>query len=268
MSVGSIRIAANIRASSRTDQAGGTQIGERLVDHHEAAAQLADQSLNVLDLLGVFMHVIGRDVRLVGEIQFPKSMVADDGGGERPVAGGNGELPEVGDLRGADGLQPATHTGEGFQRVAVAGGALVGGGQVVQHARHRVLDALADLAEFGFLLLGTIAISLARAAGMPDLSGTASLNLAVMTQRLGDSERARFGLRRIGHRAHQRQLACRRVGGGERRAGRSPRPPFRRTVPIPPGGRRRPVQRDSADPGDAGRLTVQAAQACWCAFLC
>lgn len=37
----------------------------------------------------------------------------------------------------------------------------------------------------------TIAISLARAAGMPDLSGTASLNLAVMTQRLGDYERAR-----------------------------------------------------------------------------
>jgi tetratricopeptide (TPR) repeat protein len=37
----------------------------------------------------------------------------------------------------------------------------------------------------------TIAISLARAAGMPDLSGTASLNLAVMTQRLGDFERAR-----------------------------------------------------------------------------
>ncbi|MEX2154991.1 MAG: tetratricopeptide repeat protein, partial [Gemmatimonadaceae bacterium] len=37
----------------------------------------------------------------------------------------------------------------------------------------------------------TIAISLARAAGMPDLSGTASLNLAVMTQRLGEFERAR-----------------------------------------------------------------------------
>jgi tetratricopeptide (TPR) repeat protein len=37
----------------------------------------------------------------------------------------------------------------------------------------------------------TMAISLARAAGMPDLSGTASLNLAVMTQRLGDFERAR-----------------------------------------------------------------------------
>jgi diguanylate cyclase (GGDEF)-like protein len=37
----------------------------------------------------------------------------------------------------------------------------------------------------------TTAISLARAAGMPDLSGTASLNLAVMTQRLGDFERAR-----------------------------------------------------------------------------
>ncbi len=37
----------------------------------------------------------------------------------------------------------------------------------------------------------TIAISLAKAAGMPDLSGTASLNLAVMTQRLGDFERAR-----------------------------------------------------------------------------
>jgi len=37
----------------------------------------------------------------------------------------------------------------------------------------------------------SIAISLARAAGMPDLSGTASLNLAVMTQRLGDFERAR-----------------------------------------------------------------------------
>jgi tetratricopeptide (TPR) repeat protein len=36
-----------------------------------------------------------------------------------------------------------------------------------------------------------IAISLAKAAGMPDLSGTASLNLAVMTQRLGDHERAR-----------------------------------------------------------------------------
>ena len=37
----------------------------------------------------------------------------------------------------------------------------------------------------------SMAISLARAAGMPDLSGTASLNLAVMTQRLGDYERAR-----------------------------------------------------------------------------
>ncbi|MGH7680138.1 MAG: ATP-binding protein [Gemmatimonadaceae bacterium] len=37
----------------------------------------------------------------------------------------------------------------------------------------------------------TMAISLARAAGMPDLSGTATLNLAVMTQRLGDFERAR-----------------------------------------------------------------------------
>jgi tetratricopeptide (TPR) repeat protein len=37
----------------------------------------------------------------------------------------------------------------------------------------------------------TTAISLARAAGMPDLSGTASLNLGVMTQKLGDHERAR-----------------------------------------------------------------------------
>ncbi len=37
----------------------------------------------------------------------------------------------------------------------------------------------------------TTAISLAKAAGMPDLSGTASLNLGVMTQKLGDHERAR-----------------------------------------------------------------------------
>lgn len=37
----------------------------------------------------------------------------------------------------------------------------------------------------------TIAISLARAAGMADLSGTASMNLGVMTQQMGDRERAR-----------------------------------------------------------------------------
>ncbi|HUR19322.1 MAG TPA: hypothetical protein VMZ90_00850, partial [Vicinamibacterales bacterium] len=36
-----------------------------------------------------------------------------------------------------------------------------------------------------------IAISLARAAGMADLSGTASMNLGVMTQQMGDRERAR-----------------------------------------------------------------------------
>ena len=37
----------------------------------------------------------------------------------------------------------------------------------------------------------TIAISLARAAGMPDLSGMASLNLGVMVQKLGEYDRAR-----------------------------------------------------------------------------
>jgi tetratricopeptide (TPR) repeat protein len=37
----------------------------------------------------------------------------------------------------------------------------------------------------------TIAISLARAAGMPDLSGMASLNLGVMMQKLGEYDRAR-----------------------------------------------------------------------------
>jgi diguanylate cyclase (GGDEF)-like protein len=37
----------------------------------------------------------------------------------------------------------------------------------------------------------TMAMSLARAAGMPDLSGTAALNLGVVTQKLGDYERAK-----------------------------------------------------------------------------
>jgi diguanylate cyclase (GGDEF)-like protein len=37
----------------------------------------------------------------------------------------------------------------------------------------------------------TMAMTLARAAGMPDLSGTAALNLGVITQRVGDNERAK-----------------------------------------------------------------------------
>ncbi|HEU4996313.1 MAG TPA: AAA family ATPase [Gemmatimonadaceae bacterium] len=53
---------------------------------------------------------------------------------------------------------------------------------IVAHLEGRHDDARKSL---------TIAISLARAAGMPDLSGMASLNLGVMMQKLGDHERAR-----------------------------------------------------------------------------
>lgn len=53
---------------------------------------------------------------------------------------------------------------------------------IVAHLEGRHDDARKSL---------TIAISLARAAGMPDLSGMASLNLGVMMQKLGEYERAR-----------------------------------------------------------------------------
>jgi predicted ATPase len=53
---------------------------------------------------------------------------------------------------------------------------------IVAHLEGRHDDARKSL---------TVAISLARAAGMPDLSGSASLNLGVMMQKLGDYDRAR-----------------------------------------------------------------------------
>ncbi|HJQ21628.1 MAG TPA: AAA family ATPase [Gemmatimonadaceae bacterium] len=53
---------------------------------------------------------------------------------------------------------------------------------IVAHLEGRHDDARKSL---------TIAISLARAAGMPDLSGMASLNLGVMMQKLGEYDRAR-----------------------------------------------------------------------------
>jgi tetratricopeptide (TPR) repeat protein len=53
---------------------------------------------------------------------------------------------------------------------------------IVAHQEGRHDDARKSL---------TIAISLARAAGMPDLSGMASLNLGVMVQKLGEYDRAR-----------------------------------------------------------------------------
>lgn len=53
---------------------------------------------------------------------------------------------------------------------------------IVAHFEARYEDARKSL---------TTAISLARAAGIPDLSGSASLNLGVMTQKLGDFDRAR-----------------------------------------------------------------------------
>ena len=67
-------------------------------------------------------------------------------------------------------------------------------GDVRGQARcHNSLGITAQLemqADYGRASLA-MAMSLARAAGMPDLSGTAALNLGVVTQKLGDYERAR-----------------------------------------------------------------------------
>lgn len=57
-------------------------------------------SEDMLDFIGVFMHVIGRELDGVGQVEFPQAMVANDLAGALPS--GRGEKHDVAFLVGGD----------------------------------------------------------------------------------------------------------------------------------------------------------------------